>query len=245
MLRRPAWTTLLVAVLTTAAPACAHISETVQLRAVPTGSVTIARVETGSSFAISGAREGAHVRAQVEVVHLCADEQRQRARGIRVAERQAEGSSLTLEWLFGGLFSAVGGGLAVWNTASPPDSAAGSLRSQSRGYTFAGGIGTVGLALLGGALYQQLSLGRSETDLGERELTQRGRESICRREPAREGKARLTLSDGSQVEAAVDLHGEALLPLPDDADARMDKEGSRRATLEVLGDARAQARISL
>lgn len=245
MMRCPPWTSLLLCALTSAAPACAHISETVQLRAVPSGPVTIARVETGSALAIRGTRDGARVRAEVEVVHLCADEQRQRARGFRVSERKAEGSSLALEWLFGGLFAAAGAGLAAWNTVSPPDSSAGSLRSQSRGYAFAGGIGAVGLALLGGALYQQLSLGRSETDLGERELTQRGRETICRREPAHEGTARLTLSDGTQIEGAVDLHGDAVLALPDDVDARMDKEGNRRATLEVLGDARAQARISL
>ena len=121
-----------------------------------------------------GERKGDVVEVQIEAVRYCADEQRQRAHGFRVTERHPEGSSLTLEWVFGGLLSATGAGLAAYNAANPPDTSAGSLRSASRGYWFAGGIGAVGLALLGGALAQQLSLGKSETDLGERELKKRG-----------------------------------------------------------------------
>ena len=239
------WRTLCSLLLILQLAGCAQIAETVQLRAEPLGPPVTVRVDTSAGFAVRGERQGDVVEVQIEAVRYCADEQRQRARGFRVTERHAEGSSLTLEWLFGGLLSATGAGLAAYNAANPPDTSAGSLRSASRGYWFAGGIGAVGLALLGGALAQQLSLGKSETDLGERELKKRGHEAICQRQPATGGQVRLTLADGAQIEATADAQGQASVPLPADLEARMAKEGSRRATLEVLGDARAQVRISL
>lgn len=239
------WRTALNFLLILHLVGCAQIGETVQLRAQPLGPPTTVRVDTSRGFAVQGERRGGAVEVQIDAVQYCADEQRQRARGIRVVERRAEGSSLLIEWTFGGLLSATGAGLAAYNAANPPDVSAGSLRSEARGYWFAGGIGAAGLALLGGALVQQLSLGKSEIDLGERELHKRGKESICQRQPAQGGQVRLTLPDGAQLEASADAQGKASLPLPQDLEARIEKEGSRRATLEVLGDARAQVRIPL
>lgn len=202
------------------------------------------QVSLGSGLGIQGARDGNQVRAQLLVVQYCADEQQQRARGFQRVERQAIGWSLKAEWLFGGLIAATGAGLMAYTAANPPDPTV-TVKSQRTAYLQAGAVLAVGVGLLAAATWQQLGLGVHETPLGEKVLTKRGSEYTCGQAPATGGRARLTLADGHQIEGDADASGVALLPLPDDLELRMQTEGSRRATLEALGDPRAQVRIGL
>ena len=55
----------------------------------------------------------------------------------------------------------------------------------------------------------------------------------------------MTLPDGAQLEAAVPPDGEARIALPADWHKRVEREGNRRATLEVIGDAGSQVRLEL
>lgn len=237
---------LLVAchVLVCALPsACAHIEENESYRIDPLERARTSRVETGHGLGVAGSRLGLAVQAQVFDVSWCALEHRQRARGWRRVERVPVGQSLTIEWAFGGLFTATSASLIALNTLSPPAHPEASLRSQSSGYVFAGAVGAIGLGLLTGAIVQQASLGRHDTDLGEKEIEKRDPDFVCKREPAHGGRVRLTLADGMQVEADADQNGLAVLPLPADIESRL-TEG-RRATLEAIGDPRAQVRIPL
>ncbi len=234
----------LVVVLCLVLACCARLTEQVTLRAEPLEPPRIVRVQLGERLAVVGSRDGNAVRAQVTRVQRCADVQEQRAAGFRHVERQADGKSLTAEWLFGGLFTAGGLALIGWTAVSPVDLTT-STDNAPANYGYGAAITALGAGLLAGALYDQLQTGGHDEPLGERTLRKEGPEQVCGALPATTGQVRLTLPDGAQLEAAVDATGVARVPLPDDLDKRLEREGSRRATLEVLGDARAQVRLDL
>lgn len=223
---------------------CAQLSETVTLRAVPMESPRVVNTPAGERLAIRGARSELSVTAVVTKQRLCRDVQEQRAEGFRRVERRAVGPSLTLEWLFGGLLTAGGAGLVTWTALSPEDPTFGPT-GASTNYAYGVVIGAAGLALLGGAAWDWHKTGVHEESLGVQTLKKQGLETVCAEEPAPGGQVRLTLADGLQLEAEVDATGTAQIPLPADVDLRLEREGSRRATLEAKGDARAQVRITL
>jgi hypothetical protein len=239
---RPCIRTRILPICGLLAIGCAQIEETTSLRVQPLEPERIVRIETGHGLGVVGQRQGPALQAQVFDVTWCALEHHRRARGFRRIERTAVGHSLLLEWVFGGLFTASGATVFAINALDPPDPAT-SLRTQTSGYVFAGAVGAIGLSLLTGALVQQASLGKSETDLGERDMEKRDREFQCKREPAKGGRVRLTLADGLQIEGDADGQGQVILPLPMDIDAHLGE--GRRATLEAVGDPRAQIRIPL
>jgi hypothetical protein len=223
---------------------CARLNEQVTLRAEPLEPPRTERVQLGERMAVTGVREGDAVRAQVTRVQRCADVQTQRAAGFRHIERQPDGQSLLAEWLFGGLFT-VGGVALIGATAAYPEPTGSGVASAPANYGFGAAITAVGLGLLAGAVYDNSLLGAHEEPLGERTLRKSGPEQVCSQAPAASGQVRLTLPDGAQLEANVDLTGRALLPLPANVEQRLEREGSRRATLEVIGDPRAQVRLEL
>lgn len=237
----------LAAVACSLAASCAHVEERVSLRAQALEQPHTTRVEIGSGKGIEGERLEGSVRAQVQDLTICAAETRQRALGFRRVERRTVGQSLLIQWVFGGLFTATGTGLMLAQAQAPPaeEDTLNAARNERIGYLYAGGIAAVGLGLLAGSVWQQWGLGVHETPLGERVLQTRGDQFACARRPATGGRVRLTLPDGLQIEAEAGADGVALVPLPDDVEARLQAEGSRRASLEVMGDARAQVRIGL
>ena len=171
----------------------------------------------------------------------------QRAKGFRRTTRRAEGASLTLEWVFGALFTAAGSGIIAYSAlAPPPEEVDGEFTPSGtgQGYVHGTAIGLVGLGLLAGAAWQQWSLGVHETALGERTLKRAGHVRICGQPKPGPGRVRLTLDDGLQMEADAGADGVAILKLPDDIEMRL-TEGGRRATLEVKGDWRSQIRLRL
>lgn len=236
--------TWMLAVQLSCAASCARLTEQVTLRAQPLESPRTVRVQLGERMAVAGVREGSVVRAQVTRIQRCADVQEQRAEGIRRIERHAEGHSLVMEWLFGGLFAAGGAGLIAWTAASPVDLETSADNSPGN-YAYGAAIAALGVGLLAGAIYDQAQTGTHEESLGTRTLRKEGPEQVCGQTPALAGQVRLTLPDGAQLEAPVDTTGQARIELPQDLEKRIEREGSRRATLEVLGDARAQVRLEL
>lgn len=223
---------------------CARLNEQVSLRAQPLEAPRTVRVQLGERQAVSGARDGDVVRVQVTRIQRCADVQEQRAEGFRRVERKADGQSLVLEWVFGGIFTAAGTGLLAWTAASPADLET-STDTAPANYAYGAAITALGVGLLAGALYDHALLGVHEESLGERTLRKEGPEQICGQTPGSSGVVRLTLPDGGQIEASVDATGQAVITLPVDLEKRIEREGSRRATLEVLGDAHAQVRLAL
>lgn len=232
--------------------ACAHIQETETYRIDPLERARTSRVETGLGLGVAGSRQGPAVQAQVFDVTWCALEHKQRARGWKRVERVPVGKSLIIEWIFGSVFTATSAAALAWNTSSPParvetTTANGlretTLKSDTSGHVFAAVAGAIGLGLLTGAIVQQASLGRHDTDMGVKEMVKRDNDFVCKREPAHGGRVRLTLADGMQLEADADQNGLAVLLLPGDIESRL-AEG-RRATLEAIGDPRAQVRIPL
>jgi hypothetical protein len=188
------------------------------------------------------------VRLVVVAVERCVDVRLQRADGFERVERRASGPTLKMQWAMGGLFSAAAAVIATYATAHPaPPAAEGELTataSNRSAYLQAGVFGAVGVGLLVASAVQQASLGRVDKPLGTRELRREGRLRTCGQRPAVSGRVRLTLADGHQIEADVGAGGEVIVPLPDDVDARLAREG-HGATVEVLGDWRSQARIQL
>ncbi len=240
---RPIATFLLLLQLWTVA-GCARLIEQVSLRAQPLEPPRTVRVQLGERMAIVGQRDGDAVRAQVSRVQRCADVQEQRAEGFRHIERRPDGNSLTLEWVFGSLFAAGGLGLIAWTAASPVDLDSSADNAPSN-YAYGAAITTLGAGLLAGAIYDHLQVGTHEESLGERTLRKEGPEQVCGQTPAVNGQVRLTLPDGAQLEAPIDATGQARIGLPADLEKRLEREGNRRATLEVLGDVRAQVRLDL
>ena len=224
--------------------ACAHLREEVRLRAVPLEAPHVVHTTAGERLAVRGQRVGEHVQAQVTRQTLCVDVQEQRAEGFRRVERVSEGPSYTLEWVFGGLLTAGGAGLIAWTAASPGDPTSGPTGTTTN-YGYGAAIGAVGLALLGGGLWDWHQIGVHEDSLGVQVLKKPGPETVCGEVPATAGDVRLTLPDGLQLEATLGATGTAVIALPEDLEARLTREGSRRATLEAKGDARAQVRIEL
>lgn len=223
---------------------CARLNEQVTLRAQPLEPPHLVRVQLGERLTLVGVREGAAVHAQVTKLQRCADVTEQRAEGFRRVERHAEGQSLVLEWVFGGLFTAGGLGLLGW-TAAAPDQADAAAKSAPANYAYGAAIAALGVGFIAGAIYDQSLTGVHEESLGTRTLRKEGPEQVCGQVPASSGQVRLTLSDGSQLEAPVDAAGVAVIALPADLEKRLTREGNRRATLEVLGDASAQVRLEL
>lgn len=223
---------------------CARLTEQVTLRAQPLEAPRTVVTPAGERLAVAGARAGDVVQAHVQRQMRCADVLEQRAEGFRRVERHPDGASLTLEWLFGGLFTAGGTGLLVWTAASPVDTSVSSDNSGSN-YAYGAAIAALGVGLLAGAIYDHSLTGVHETSLGEKTLKKPGPERTCSESAAQGGQVRLTLPDGAQLESPVDADGNARIQLPADLEQRLTREGSRRATLEALGDARAQVRIDL
>ncbi len=223
---------------------CARLTEQVTLRAEPLEPPRIVRVQLGERLAVAGTREGDVVRAQVTRLQRCADVQEQRAEGFRRVNRQPDGKSLVAEWVFGSLFTAGGLGLIAWTAMSPVDLSV-STDNAPVNYGYGAAIAALGAGLLAGAIYDQSLTGTHEESLGERVLRKEGPEQVCGQTPATAGQVRLTLPDGAQLEAAVPPDGEARIALPADWQKRLDREGNRRATLEVIGDARSQVRLEL
>jgi len=222
---------------------CAHIHEQRGLRVQPLDKATNERVQTVQGLGISGQRDGNTLRAQVEKVQYCATLQKQRALGFEIVDRQSNDKTLLMQWSFGAILTVMGGGLVAYSTLHPAVEEQGTYTTKGS-IAFPAAIGIGGLALLTASLAQQLSLGKSETPLGERTIEKRSSEFICGREPANGGHVRLTLSDGTQLEADADAKGVAVIELPANIDAILATEG-KRATLEAIGDARAQVRIGL
>lgn len=228
---------------------CAHIAETSQLRAIPLEPPRKQTVPAGKGLGIEGRREGELVRAQVLEVAYCAEERRQRARGVQETTRTAVGQSLVLEWVFGGLFALTGGGVGAYNALRPPVDDANGITTKASALPYAIGIGAAGLALLGGAAWQTASLGTRSEALGERELVQRSPERPCGRKPwvaagpSDRARVRLTLASGLQLDGEAGPDGAVNLPLP--ASLTDHLEAGQRATLEVIGDPRGQTRIDL
>lgn len=222
---------------------CAQMSEVVTLRAVPLEEPRMVLETLGNRLAIAGERMGMTVRAQVTQVQECADVQTQRAEGFRRVERKAEGNSLLLHWIFGGLFTASGAGLVAWTALSPVDPQ--GPNSAGTNYAYGAVLGGAGLALLASALWSETQLGVHEESLGEKVLRRPGQKRVCAETPVHTGEVRLTLADGLQLTAKIDEQGQALLALPENLEKRLEQEGSRRATLEALDDPRAQIRLDL
>ena len=222
---------------------CAHLAETTQLRAIPVEPPRVQTMAVGKALGIEGARQGDAVHARIFEVQLCVDERHQNARGVRETTRSSVGQSLVLEWTFGGLFTATAAAVTVFDALRPPVDDKSGVSSKTSVLPYAIGLGAVGSLLLAGAGWQTASLGVHEDDLGVRELVVRSPERPCGRQPASGGRARLTLASGLQLEAEAGADGALTLPLP--ASVTDHLATGRRATLEALGDARAQVRISL
>ncbi len=220
---------------------CAQIQQNVQLRAEPLEKPRVSRLESGHGTGVSGQRQGDAVLVQVWQVTYCTEQTRQNARGIEVIERHSVGPSLAMQWTFGGVLTAAAAGLATYNTVVPPDPNTG--KSQAAGYVMPAVIGAAGLGMIIGSLVQQMSLGTHEFDRGVRELLVQGRPEPCKRQPATSGHIRLTFSDMSELQADADAQVRATISLPADLDKHL--QDSRRVTLEVDGDTRAQERITL
>lgn len=238
-------TSALLILLTSAG--CAQIHQSTQLRAHPLEAPRTRTEPAGQGYKISGVRQGSVVQAKVLAIGRCQQVIEQRARGVKQTTRRTQDNSLVLEWLFGGLFSAAGGGIITYAAVNPPPAeVAGEFtpNSNRQAYAYGAAIGLVGVALLVGATWQQLSLGVSEQDLGERILTRKGRVLPCGTPTPTAAKVRLTLDDGLQLEAEAGDDGLATLNLPADIEQRLQAEG-RRATLEVKGDWRSQVRFRL
>lgn len=223
---------------------CAQLSTQRTLRAIPVEAPRPVVVPLGAGFAIRGERSGDAVVAHVDKIERCADELHQNARGLERTERKAVGYSLLGEWLIGSLVTASGATLLGLTAAYPPEPSVTS-KSQTTAWLQAGAVTAVGAAILAGAIWDQSLVGASERDLGVRELRRRKAERVCSAAPAAAAPVRLTLPDGEQLTATTDEAGVARIALPADLEARLTREGSRRATLEAQGDARAQLRISL
>lgn len=229
-----------------AAPGCArvHVSRSLRVEPVEAPQKKIAVV--GKGFRIHAKRDGAAVRVDVEAVAYCRQHTTQRAKGFRVTQRRAVGPSLMMEWIMGGLISSAGVGTLLYSGLNPPTTTDGELApgSSMRTWVTGGAITAAGLGLLIGAMVQQHSLGRSEIALGMKTLRKAGTVIACQPKSATSGRVRVTLSDGHQIEAPVGANGVALVPLPEDVEQRLQREG-RRATIEALGDWRSQVRITL
>ncbi|MSP90932.1 MAG: hypothetical protein EXR79_03865 [Myxococcales bacterium] len=229
-------------------PCCAQLLETRDLRVEVLEPARTVEVALGSGLAVRGARKGEYVQAHVERVERCAREEQQRVLGIEVVVRRAVGASLLLEWGFSGVFALAGGWLLAESfeqpDVGPPTGEIAAPRSQSLRVTGLA-IGLAGLGLLGAAAVQTVSLGVHERPLGERTLRRQSPGYACRAAPAAAATVRLTLPDGTQIEALTGADGTASLPLPADVSAIVAREGRARATLEALGDAKAQIRIEL
>mgnify|MGYP007046927057 CR=1 FL=1 len=241
------WRRVLAVAALAAVAGCAHIHEATRLRVQPLEPARTRSEAAGRGYQISATRQGQLVQAQVMGVARCQQVLEQRARGFRRTIRRTQDSSLTLEWLFGGLFSAAGASIVTYAVRNPaPKEVEGeySPSGQRQAYAYGAAIGLVGVALLVGATWQQLSLGVSEVDLGERMLKQKGRPQPCGEPAPAPAKVRLTLGDGLQLEADAGADGLATFTLPEDIEQRLRAEG-RRGTLEVKGDWRSQVRIRL
>lgn len=239
-----AWVSMAVVV---AGPGCARVVESRSLRVVPLERPRQITEERGVGFGVRGERDGGLLRVRVEEVRRCATVTLQRADGFERTERVAQGGTLAIQWTMGGLFTLAGAGIIGWNAASPAraDASGAVPVGNSTSAILQGSlIGGVGVGLLVASLVQQLSLGRSDKPLGSRELRRDGPTRTCSHGPAASGTVRLTLPDGTSLQATVDAAGKAELPLPADLDERL-RDTDRRATLEVLGDWRSQTRVSL
>lgn len=233
-----------VLVLGLSLSSCAQIAVQRQLQATALEPARTVVVPLGPGLAVRGVREGTAVRATVLRIERCADESHQRARGYEVMTRRAVGYSLLGEWLLGSLVTATGVTLLGLTAAYPPEPGVTS-KSQTTAWLQAGTVTALGLGLLAGAVWDQSQIGTVRRDLGERELRKRLAERTCSEAPAPEAQVRLTLPDGEQLLAVTNQDGVAVIALPSDLELRLEKEGSRRATLEATGDVRAQVRIGL
>jgi hypothetical protein len=235
--------TALLCLLTLLLCDCARMVRESTLSAVPLETPRKQAITLPSLLGVAGKREGLTVLATVFERARCADQLRQRARGVRHTRVRADGQSLLGEWLVGGAASLLGGAGLAWTAtrAADPEDAPGA---QQQRYLLTGGILAGGLVFLLGAVYQQSEIGDHDEDLGERELQKVANEHDCGHTPKGSEALRLTLSDGTQLEAVADTQGQAIFTLPPDIDERLEV-GEKRAVLEARSDPKAQAVVAL
>jgi hypothetical protein len=224
---------------------CARLVSETRLDARPLEAPRKAgEVRLAARLLVSGVRDGAVVRAEAWDEQRCGDDYRQRVRGTRRTVTVAQGQSLTAEWLLGGLITLLGGTGVAWTVTHPagPDEAPDR---QSTRMTLTAAVAAGGLALLGAATAQQLQVGTHTEDLGERELRKVMAERPCGRHPRGGEALRLTLSDGTQLEAQTAADGCAVFELPAGTDERLQAEGRLRAVLEARSDPRAQVVVAM
>jgi len=231
------------------ATGCARIHTTRTFRAEPVEKPQRIVERSGVGYTVRGELQtgeaGAVFRAQVDAVERCKILLVQKARGVRTEVRTPVRHTLTLQWVFGGLLAAAGGGLMTWQALAPaPGEDALYQQSPTGTYVTGGLIAAGGLALLAGSIVQSARLGRHELDLGIRELRREAGEETCGRGDPSGAVVRLTLDDDSMYTATADADGRADVALPSDLDTRLSAHGAR-ATLEVKGDARSQRRVKL
>ncbi len=222
---------------------CARMLRESTLSAVPLEAPRKQPITLPSLLGVAGKREGLTVVASVFQRARCGDELRQRARGVRHTTVRADGQSLLAEWIVGGAASLLGGAGLAWTATRTPDPEEGPGAQQQR-YLLTGGILAGGLVFLLGAVYQQSEIGEHDEDLGERELKKVVGERDCGHTPTGGEALRLTLSDGTQLEATADTQGHATFALPADVDERLEV-GEKRAVLEARSDPKAQAVVGL
>jgi len=231
------------ALLALALTDCARMIRESELRAVPLETPRKQPVTLPSLLGVAGKREGLTVVASVFERARCGDALRQRARGVRHTKVRADGQSLLAEWLVGGAASLLGGAGLAWTATRAPDPEETPGAQQQR-YLLTGGILAGGLVFLLGAVDQQSETGEHDEDLGERELKKIANERDCGRTPKGGEALRLTLSDGTQLEATADAQGQAIFALPADVDERLEV-GEKRAVLEARSDPKAQSVVAL
>ena len=242
-MKRALTTTLIIAVLVSSSAGCARLRSSVRLRVEPTERPRTEKVEIGQGLQLRARRDGDALLVQARAVRYCQKLIKQRALGFKVVETRAVGHGLVYQWVMGSLITASGAGLMVYNGMTPA-LPSDQIDYKTRGWLYSGFITAVGAALLTGSVFQQRSLGVSETPLGERTLTKKGDIFSCKSAPATAGKLRLTLDIGETLKAEVGADGTARFPISPELQQRINA-GSRRGTLEALGDWRSQVRVRL
>lgn len=241
--RRAASVALILSLLSTCA--CARMDRRVGLRLVPVGTASQRTVVVGKGLSLTHRRTQEGLEVSALAVSYCMPVTSTRVQGFRVVKRAPVGRGLLYEWLMGGLITATGAGLLAYNAAADapsPDTL--ELDYRARGWWYAGGITAAGLALLTGAAVQQSSVGVIETPLGQRTVKTEGAVSACRPLPATSGSVRLTLDEGPTYTAELNADGKAVFLLSEQVKEKLAR-GSRKATLEALGDWRSQVRVKL
>ncbi|MBP48412.1 MAG: hypothetical protein CMH53_10790 [Myxococcales bacterium] len=236
---------ILVIVMAAMCSGCARLNRQVSLRVEPLQAPQHQVQVIGKGLKLSAQRQGDHLVVQAQAVEYCQKVTKQRALGFRVVRTEPVGRSLLYQWIMGGLITATSAGLMTYNAMSdPPVEDQLQLDYRRRGWIYSGAIAVAGLALLTGSWVQQLSVGIEERPIGKRVLEKKASVSACHHGAAVSGQLRLTLDIGVTLMAQVGADGQARFALTSQLQNRL-KAGSRRATLEAIGDWRSQIRVQL